>query len=451
MKIIIQSEVAILKILLIEPTLMLNRHYREKLVFTLEPLSLARLAGLTPPDVEVEIFDERIEDIDFDRPCDLVGISVRTFNARRAYQIAAEFRRRGVIVILGGFHPSLLPEEAGQHADAVLVGEAEHSWFTIIEDVRRGRLKSLYQAKANLPFESVPTNRQLLSGKRYLPVTLMEITRGCPHDCGFCSVTQFYHGHFRHRPINEVLEEVRANPKPLYLFADDNITANTTYAKELFRALISLKIRWISQASITVSFDSELMDLIEASGCAGLLVGVESIAQENLKQVNKKWNMAGASYETALEAFRQRHIPVMASFIVGLDDDTPEKLDALLEFAVNQQFFAALFNMLTPFPGTQLYTDYVNQGRMLQPQWWVDEEYRFGVPAFQPRLMSRDTLAEKRMEMYKRFYGAGSLLHRVMNIQSNAYDPWHVMMYLLLNTPAYREERHRFRQPLGAT
>lgn len=440
-----------MKVLLIEPNMILNRHYREKTVFTLEPLNLARLAGLTPPDVEVEIFDERIEDIDFDRPCDLVGISVRTFNARRAYQIAAEFHRRGVKVILGGFHPSLLPEEASRYADSVLIGEAEHTWPSIIEDARQGKLQALYEAKLNMPFACVPTNRAPLKGKRYLPVTMLEITRGCPFDCGFCSVTQFHHRQFRHRPIAEVLEEVRANPNPLYLFTDDNISANKAYAKELFRALIPLNRRWISQASITSADDLEMMDLMAASGCVGVLIGIESIAPENLRQVNKTWNTARVSYETAIAAFHQRHIPVVASFILGLDDDTPQKLDALLEFAIHQQFFAALFNMLTPFPGTRLYSDFIIQNRMILPHWWIDEKYRFGVPAFQPKLMSYEALAEKRMEMYKRFYGIGSLTHRLLNIQSNVCDPWHLMMYLFLNVPGYPEESHRFRQPLGAS
>ena len=439
-----------MKIILIEPTTILNRRYREKAMWTLQPLALARLAALTPADVELEIIDERIENIDFEQPCNLVGISVRTFNARRAYQIAAEYRRRGVKVILGGFHPSLLPGEAAQQADSVVIGSAEHIWPAIVEDARRGQLQALYRQPEDLPFESVPTDRHPLAGKRYLPVTMLEVTRGCPHDCGFCSVTRFFGGQHRQRPIDEVLAEVRANPNPLYLFTDDNITGNLAYAREFFRALIPLKIRWISQTSLTIAHDPDLMDLIAASGCAGLLVGIESIIPDNLQQVRKKWSAAGSGYDQALDAFRQRHIPIAASFILGLDEDTPQKLEAQLEFAIQQRFFAVLFNLLTPFPGTRLYDELLDQGRLVQPRWWVDDSYRFGVPAFQPRLMTREALAEKRMEMYRRFYGPGSIATRLFEPQANACDPWHLFIYLFLNAPAYLDERRRFRLPLGA-
>ena len=438
-----------MKITLIEPAVMLNRHFHEKSIWMLQPLSLARLAGLTPPDVEIEMADERVEPIDFDAPRDLVGISVKTYTARRAYQIAAEFRRRGVRVILGGFHPTLLPEEAQQHADAVVVGEAELLWPAIVADARAGRLQPLYRQDGTLPFRAVPTDRRPLAGKRYLPVTLVEITRGCPYRCSFCSVTQFFGGDFRSRPVAEVVAEIAANPNPLYLFTDDNIAGDRRYARELLRALIPLKIRWVSQASLTVARDEELLDLLAASGCLGLLIGIESTSPENLRQAGKGWNLAGAGYAEALGRLRARHIAVVGSFILGMDGDTSESLDALLDFALEQRFAAVLFNLLTPFPGTQLYADFVRAGRMRQPAWWVDDTFRYGFPSFEPRHMTAAALAEKRMALYRRFYGPRSILGRSLDFQANMHDPWHVLAYLALNLPAYMEEKRRLGLPLG--
>ncbi len=438
-----------MKITLIEPAVMLNRHFREKSIWMLQPLSLARLAGLTPPGVEIEIADERVEPINFDAPRDLVGISVKTYTARRAYQIAAEFRRRGVRVILGGFHPTLLPEEAQRHADAVVVGEAERLWPDIVADAGAGRLQPLYRQAGTIPFRNIPTDRSPLAGKRYLPVTLVEITRGCPYHCSFCSVTQFFGGDFRSRPVAEVVAEIAANPNPLYLFTDDNIAGDKRYAKELLRALIPLKIRWVSQASLTIARDGDLLDLMAASGCQGLLIGIESISPANLRQADKRWNTLGMGYGAALDELRRRHIAVVGSFIVGMDDDTPAGLDAMLAFALEARFAAVLFNLLTPFPGTQLYADFVRAGRMRQPAWWVDEAFRYGFPSFEPRRMSVETLAAKRMEMYRRFYGARAIVQRATDFQANLHDPWHLLLYGALNLPAYAEEKKRLGLPLG--
>lgn len=438
-----------MKITLVEPAVMLNRHFHEKSIWMLQPLSLARLAGLTPPGVEIEIADERVEPIDFDAPRDLVGISVKTYTARRAYQIAAEFRRRDVPVILGGFHPTLLPGEASRHADAVVVGEAERLWPKIVADARARRLQPLYCEVESLPFANVPTDRAPLTGKRYLPVTLVEVSRGCPFHCSFCSVTQFYGGDFRSRPVPEVLAEVEANPNPLYLITDDNIAGDKHYAKELLRALIPLKIRWVSQASLTLTRDGELMDLMAASGCQGLLIGIESVSPANLRQADKHWNMMGTGYAAALDELRRRHIAVVGSFIVGMDDDTPVSLDAMLAFAIDARFAAVLFNLLTPFPGTQLYADFLRQGRMRQPEWWVDDTFRYGIPSFQPRRMSVEALTAKRMEMYRRFYGPRSIMQRATDFQANLHDPWHLLLYAALNLPAYVEENKRLGLPLG--
>jgi radical SAM superfamily enzyme YgiQ (UPF0313 family) len=438
-----------MKVTLIEPAMIKRGRFSEKRTWQLPPLTLAALAGLTPSDWQVEALDDRLEAIDYDAPRDLVGISVKTFTARRAYEIAAEFRRRGVPVVLGGHHPTLLPDEASAHADAVVVGEAEGVWGQLLADAARGQLASLYHCHETLPFRDMRVDRSVLAGKRYLPVAMVETTRGCPYACSFCSVTTFFGGGFRHRPPAEVVAEVAGLHQPVVFFVDDNIVADRRAAKELFRALIPLGIRWIGQASLTMARDAELLALMRASGCAGVLVGIESISTANLRQIRKGWNTVGIGYDEALAAVRDQGIAVVGSFVVGLDGDSEAALEATLEFAIRQRFFAALFNLLTPYPGTVLYDELAAAGRLVSPAWWLDPAYTYGQAVYQPLAISAAELETMRMRMYRRFYGPRATLRRLTDPRANARDLWHVFVYLALNLPAFREERARYGLALG--
>jgi len=439
-----------MKLTLVEPAMIKTRDYGEKPSWVLPPLTLSTLAGLTPPGIEVEALDDRIEPIDYDAPRDLVGISVKTFTARRAYQIAAEFRKRGVPVVLGGHHPTLLPEEARRHGDAVVVGEAEGTWETLLQDAAHGRLQPLYRDTATRPLANVRVEPAVLSGKRYLPVAMLETTRGCPYACSFCSVTTFFGRTFRHRPPDDVVAAIAREKSATYFFVDDNIVADREAAKTLFRALIPLRIRWFSQASLTMTRDLELMRLMKESGCAGVLVGMESLAKSNLKQINKGWNTVGIGYDEALRIARDHGIAVVGSFILGMDEDTKDSLAELLEFSIRQRFFAVLFNLLTPYPGTVLYDQFVRAGRLTRPAWWLDEEYSYGTPVFEPRGIPAEELARTRMAMYRTFYGPVSIARRLWDPRANLRDAWHALTFLGMNLPAHREESLRYGKALGA-
>lgn len=440
-----------MKITLIEPAMIKNNNFSEKPSWQLTPLTLATLAGITPPDVEVEISDDRIEEINYDAPSDLVGISVKTFTARRAYQIADEFRKRGVPVILGGHHPTLLPNEALQHADSILTGEAEGVWEDVLDDVKHGKLKQRYCQPLTLPFEKVKVDRSVFAGKKYLPVGMVETTRGCPFSCNFCSVTTFFGHSFRHRPPKEVVAEIESLDKKFVFLVDDNIVADKEAAKELFRALIPLKIRWISQASLTMTKDKELMRLMHESGCAGVLTGIETISRNNLKQIHKSWNTVGIGYDEALKIARDSGISIVGSFILGMDDDTPESLNKLLEFTIDEKFFAVLFNLLTPYPGTQLYNQFLEEGRLTRPQWWLDPEYTYGLAVFTPKNISAHDLEQGRLRLYREFYSPRSMWKRLWEPQANLQDLWHAFTFLSMNLPANKEEQMRFGKALGAS
>jgi len=439
-----------MKVTLIEPAMIKNADFSEKPSWQLTPLTLATLAGITPPDVEVEALDDRIEDIDYDATRDLVGISVKTFTARRAYQIADEFRRRSVPVILGGHHATLLPDEALQHADSVLTGEAEEVWSDVLHDIAHGQLKKIYRQPHSLPFEGVRVNRSVFAGKKYLPVGMVETTRGCPFSCSFCSVTTFFGRSFRHRPPQEVVAEIESLDKKFIFLVDDNIVADKEAAKELFRALIPLKIRWISQASLTMTKDKELMHLMHQSGCAGVLTGIETINRANLKQIHKSWNTVGIGYDEALKIARDNGIAIVGSFILGMDEDTPESLNELLEFAIHERFFAVLFNLLTPYPGTQLYNEFLDGGRLTKPQWWLDPEYTYGSTVFKPKNISAHELEQGRLRLYQKFYSPKSMLKRLWEPKANLQDLWHAFTFLTMNLLANNEEQMRFGRALGA-
>jgi radical SAM superfamily enzyme YgiQ (UPF0313 family) len=439
-----------MKMTLIEPAMIKKPSgLSEKPIFCFQPLALGVLAGLTPPYVEVEVIDDRFETIDYTSRRDLVAISVRTFNARRAYQIADEFRRGGTPVILGGHHVSLLPEEAGQHADAVFVGEAEMLWAKVLEDACQGQLQHIYQGGREAHYPPFQVNRAVLKNKKYLPAGLVETARGCPYNCSFCSVTTFFGHTFRRRPVGQLVDEIRSTNQKTILFVDDNIIGEVESAKELLTALIPLKIRWISQASISMTHDLELMELMRRSGCAGVLVGIESLFVDNLKDIRKGWNTARQDYVQSLQIAREHGIALVGSFIVGLDNDTNESLDATLEFAIRQKMFAVLFNILVPFPATDLYQQFQHEGRLRYEKWWLDDRYRYGQAVFQPNNFSAKGIEGKRMDMYRKFYGAKSITSRLLELHSNLQDPWHALVYLAINLPGYAQEKSRTGKKLG--
>ena len=439
-----------MKVTFIEPAMIKQKDFGEKPSWQLTPLTLAALAGLTPPDVEVEAIDDRIEAVDYDTPRDLVGISVKTFTARRAYQIADEFRRRGVPVILGGHHPTLRPDEAALHADSIVIGEADGVWDEVLRNVGKRQLKPRYHHPETLPFERIRVNRGVFAGKKYLPVAMVETTRGCPFSCNFCSVTTFFGRSFRHRPPAEVVAEIESTDQKFVFLVDDNIVADKEAAKELFRALIPLKIRWISQASLTMTKDKELMQLMHASGCAGVLTGIESINRANLKQIHKSWNTVGIGYNEALKIARDNGIAIVGSFILGMDEDTPASLDQLLEFAVQEKFFAALFNLLTPYPGTDLYDQFLREGRLTRKEWWLDPDYTYGSAVFSPKNISAHDLEQSRLRLYRSFYSPSSMVKRFWEPKANLQDLWHAFTFLTMNLPANKEEQMRFGRALGA-
>jgi len=416
----------------------------------MEPLAPAAIAGLTPSDVAVRFYDDRLERIPFDEPTDLVAISIETYTARRAYQIATEFRRRGVKVVLGGFHATLCPDEAALYADAVIVGEAEGLWPQVIDDARHGTLLPKY-SQAHRPHLSLARfDRSIFKGKRYVPVTLIEAGRGCHFRCEFCAVQSYFGATQNRRPIDQILAEVESTRKRgnFYFFVDDNITSNFDEAKDLYRELARLKIRWVSQASINAAHDEEFLDLISRSGCQGLLIGFESLERDTLRLMKKKFNTMGGGYEKALANLRRFHIRLYATFVFGYGNDTAQTFDDAVEFANRHRFYMAAFNHLTPFPGTPLYDRLQEEGRLLYDAWWMDPSYTYNKIPFRPERLSPEELQALCIEAREKFYSVGSILRRFAD-PVNRSTGFMARQFPLINFMMRREVQQRNDLPLG--
>jgi radical SAM superfamily enzyme YgiQ (UPF0313 family) len=416
----------------------------------MEPLSMALLASLMPADVEVSFYDDRLESIPFDEPTDLVAISVETFTALRAYKIARQFRARGVPVVLGGYHVTLLPDEAQAEADAIVVGDADVVWQQVLDDARRRDLQPRYHGHGRKTLSGVQPRREVFADKKYQAITLVEFARGCNFRCDFCSITAFHRASQSHRPAKEVAAEMEATGSRRFFIVDDNIVSQPAQARELCRALIPLGVSWVGQASIHIASDSELLDLMVQSGCRGVLIGMESLDPTNLRDMGKEWNLAGGSYTESLQRFRDHGLAVYGTFVFGYDQDDPAVIRRSVEFAREQKLFLAAFNHLVPFPGTPLYRRLQEQGRLLKPRWWLDPASRVGEVTFQPQRMEPAELEEACLDARRRFYSWGSIWQRMWDRQANVSGPLMLGVYLGLNLESHFDIDRRQGLRLGA-
>ena len=326
-----------MRVTLINPTIGRINNQRSYRKWVLEPLSIASIAGVTPKEVQLTFFDERVEDIDFNRPTDLVGISTETTTALRAYEISKKFRDKNIPIVLGGFHPSLVPEEAGQHSDSVVIGQAEEVWPRIIEDFSKGKLKKIYFGSPDEFLKGVIPNKGIFDGKKYLPFSLIETGRGCVYDCDFCSVREFFDKTYYPRPIETITEEIKSSGKKNLLIVDDNVASKKSHLEELCESLTKLNVSWAGQSSISIAEDEKSLDLLQRSGCKGLLIGFESLVEENLREMNKSANLRRRDYSKAIAKFRTRGIRIYGSFVIGYDSDTPSTIKDTLNFAISEK------------------------------------------------------------------------------------------------------------------
>jgi radical SAM superfamily enzyme YgiQ (UPF0313 family) len=414
----------------------------------MQPLAIAQLAALTPPEWERVFYDDRMELVPAGEPADLCAISIETYTARRGYQIAAEFRKRGVPVVFGGYHATACPDEALLHGDAVCVGEAEGVWPRILEDAGAGRMHGIYQTPRSETFPRVPPDRSIFAGKNYMPLQLLETGRGCPHHCEFCAITSFHGGRYRRRNVDDIVEELRGMSGRTVFFVDDNITADRAGLRELCEKIIPLNVTWISQASIDVAHDEELPRLLARSGCAGLLIGFESLDPARLKAMHKHTNKAG-DYAAALERLRRAGIAIYGTFVFGYPGDSTATFDAAVAFARRNRMFLAAFNHLVPFPGTELHATAVSDGRLRPGAWWLATDFRFGQTPLITSPLDAGELVAECARARRKFYSWGGIAERFANFRANSRSVRRAFMFWGLNAMLRREAGEKSGIPLG--
>jgi len=379
-------------------------------------LSLPVLASLTSPENQVEIIDEYFEDIPFDTLADLIGIGFMTPQAPRAYQISDEFRKCGKKVVLGGIHASALPEEALEHSDAVVVGEAEEIWPLVLEDFKKGKMKGIYRSPQFPSLKGLPIPRyDLLKKDRYRLFKLnypIQAGRGCPFNCKFCSVTKFFGGKYRFRPVEEVVQEIRQSNLKKIFFIDDNIVSNRAYALELFKALIPLKLRWGGQAPLNLGKDEELLHLLAESGCGLLYIGVESMSNANLATYGKSFFKA-EEISGLLAKIQKWGILIRASIIFGMDGDDPDVFRNTVDFLVREKVAYAEFFILTPMPGTALRRKLEEEDRIIDYDW---SNYDGLHAVYRPLRVGKESLEKGLWDAYKEFYSVPNIIKRCIKL-----------------------------------
>jgi radical SAM superfamily enzyme YgiQ (UPF0313 family) len=428
------------KITLIRPNL---GDYRSS--DAMPPLSMGILAARAA-GCEVTFFDEKAEVVPRGDEPDLVAMSVETYTARRAYSIADDYRSRGVPVVMGGYHPTFLPDEALEHADAVVIGDAEGAWERLLEDFGAGRLQPKYSGGNDAPLTDYRIDRSIYKGKNYAPVELVQWGRGCRFSCDFCSIHSFYGTSLRVRPLEGLLAEIETLPAGrLLFFVDDNLFGRKSDLLALLDALTPMKRRWSCQISIDVARDESLLDRLAAAGCSFVLIGFESLNEESLKQMHKAWNNVSGSYLRVARALHARNIGIYGTFVFGYDADTKESIERTVDFALESRLEIANFNPLTPTPGSALYDRLASEGRLLSPQWWLDPNYRYGDAIFEPRGMSAHDLTEGVFEARRRFYSWRAIGRRVFGAETT-FSPFRAGLTTVANVISRREifkKQHR--------
>ncbi|MBQ9111277.1 MAG: B12-binding domain-containing radical SAM protein [Oscillospiraceae bacterium] len=376
----------------------------------MEPLTIAVLKALTPPEIETELFDDRLELIDYDTRTDLVCITVESYTAKRSYRIAQRFRERGIPVVMGGYHVTLCPEEAAEYCDSVIAGNAESVWLEMLTDAKGGTLKPLYRGSVGA--YDVQPDKSIFEGKGYLPVSLVETGRGCCHSCEFCSISRFYCSKYYCRDHALIVDDIRKSKHRYTFLVDDNLVADRRNAMKLFEDITPLGIKWAGQGTLSMAKDENLLKTMKKSGCEIILIGFESLNKENLQQMNKSFNYALGERDELVKRIHDAGIGIYATFVFGYDNDDERTIHDALEFAKKHNFYTAAFNHLLPFPNTALYDRLKADNRLIYDKWWLADGYNYGELAFHPKLVTAEKMSQLCRDARKEFSAPKTVLSR---------------------------------------
>lgn len=398
------------------------------------PLSLLVLASYIPQDIEVKLYDEFIDDIDFNEKFDIVAITGMTRQINRAYEIARIFHSNGAYIVIGGIHSSVLPEEALEYADTIFIGEAEQTWPIFLKDFTNGNPQKIYKAKSyfNLENSLIPKYelinfQKFLNNNIYFKFIPIQATRGCPHNCSFCLTTKFYGSKIRKKKIEQIIKEIEyiksLEINHLFLFVDDNFFFDKKFSKELLKNLVNLNIKYVAQSDLSIADDEELLELAYLSGCIMVFIGFESLNSKSLETINNnKWKMKQMEkYEKSIRIIQEHGIVVFGAFVVGFPYDNLNSFEEIKNFVIKNKI-PGQFTLLTPIPGTKIYEDYKNNNKLIKEKYWNE-------CSFFSLLFKHENLTK--LEAEKEIIN----LHNIVFNEKNTYDRNRHMINIYKNLP----------------
>jgi radical SAM superfamily enzyme YgiQ (UPF0313 family) len=388
--------------------------------YILPPLGPLAVAANTPAGIEIEFVDERIEEINFNSHVDLVGISVMTSSANHAYNTAQRFIQKGIPVVLGGIHPSLLPDEAIKYSNSVVIGEVEGLWEEILDDCKNKRLKKIYKNREFPSLKNLPVPRfDLLKDGCYLTKNIIETGRGCPHKCSFCSATKFLGNKFRFRPVMDIINEIKERKleNETVIFMSDNIFGNKNFAESLFSAIVPLNIKWMGGSSISIANYPEILRMASKSGCKSLFIGFESLTASNLNKIDKNQNPNPGDYPLLIKRIHRENIGITGSFIIGLEDDQKSIFKEVSKFVYKTNIECPQVWPLIPYPGTKIY-DFLNEERRIVDYNWDHYNNITDNVVYKPRNMSISELKGIYWKIHRKVFSSWSIVKRLISTRN---------------------------------
>lgn len=395
-------------------------------------LGLITIAALFPADWEVEYIDENYKAIDYHVKYDIVCISAMTQQIVNAYKIIDRFKKLNVLTVLGGIHATVLPDEAMQHADVVMVGEGERVWPQFLSDYKNRVLKKIYRDDFNVRYQfedHIMPRYDLLKGY-YYPIITIQTTRGCPHDCSFCCASKVFGSGYRRKDNLDIIDELnvikKMFPDVLILFADDNFLVHRNECKALLKEMISLNIRWLAQTDVSIALDDELLELMVVSGCQWVVIGFESIHFDSLFQLDhKNWKLKQfPGYEQTIKKIQSYGIGVYGTFIVGLDEDDVTVFEETKNFIIRNNLYGVNITVPTPLPGTRLREKILDENRIIVDDW---SYYTFWDVTIQPKKMQINELEEGLLRIYINIFEDSQIYQRLTHMRHLAKSRNHIM------------------------
>lgn len=415
----------------------------------MKPVLFAIIKGLTPAEHEICFLDERVEKLPEQIDSDIIAFSVETYTAKRAYILAEKYKTQKNVIVMGGFHASVMSDEMLQYADTVLVGDAEDTWEDFLADCVKGAPAHKYISEEKHPLTAIHDGPGIYR-HHYYGIGVYQLSRGCKFNCDFCSIKTMYRC-VRRKSADVIYEELKAAREKVIFFADDNLFYDKKSALELFRKIAPLKKKWACQISLDAARDDDILKAMKRAGCFLVLIGFESLNAGSLAEMNKKANICAdisADYTEIIRRIYRHRLLVYGTFVLGCDGDDADVFDTIFNFAVKNKIAVTNFNPLIPMPGTGVYKRMEKEGRLLYKKWWLSDRYRYGETAFVPKQMSPEQLRDGCLKMRTDFYSARCILKRLFSNPIN-FIPLNFFVFILANVISHREILKKQGQLLG--